>query len=138
MAAFEPVDREVNTAAVNTRHLQEFSIREAIRSIFNLLGKVSVDLSDLESKGSVPRLVRMSMELALQFGIHTSQLQLEHPRKQTMLKLGSECRVKGDDRTDVSVEVDLPLSPALVRIDGEEKVTIIPCTVILALQGGQE
>jgi hypothetical protein len=70
------------------------------------------------------------MELSVQFGVHTGQLLLENPRRRAMLMLGTHCRVEGDNRRDVPVEVDLPLAPGLVRMDNGAEATVVPCDII--------
>jgi hypothetical protein len=126
----------VTTAAVKIRQLQVQCVDAAVRRILELLKRVSPHTDDMDRKDLLRKLARMAMELALQFGVHTDRLELMTPKYCDLLTLGTDCRVEGDSRRYVVVMVDLAVSPGLIRIRGGERITIVPCDVILAPSEG--
>jgi hypothetical protein len=98
--------------------------------IWALLNNVSYDTNNVKSSGMIPEIVGQTLALALQFGVHTGRLVLFSPRQGSTLMLGTECKVKGDTRRDVTVTVDIAVSPGLALLSGDTKNVLVPCDVI--------
>lgn len=130
----------------NERYQVEFSplaklnadnIEQATNRILVILSEIA-GLSNNSVGGEVEDKVRqvadLAVEIALQFGINSTQLQLIMPNRGEQVEIGEEfydCE-DGDCNKGASYTVDLVVLPGLQKLgdgksDANSKRTIVPC-----------
>jgi len=104
---------------------------EAEARIFRLLEDVCIPetTSSVRNSSSVRRLVRLTLEIALQFGVNAAELKILNPEAGRILPPGIDFHVEGD--RDATTPVALVPEPGLARVERERVVTIVPCNVVL-------
>lgn len=113
------------------------NIRQTVNRIMGVLSDVSRLSNSLirsEVEDEILQMVNLAREIALQFGVHSAQLQLSFPNRGEQIQIGEEFHDCEDgDRYKGSIfGVDLVIVPGLQKIgdgrsDMSSKRIITPC-----------
>ncbi|KAH0537285.1 hypothetical protein FGG08_005910 [Glutinoglossum americanum] len=107
-----------------------------IMGVLSEVSKLSNSMVGREIEDEIHQMANLSLEIALQFGVHSAQLRLSAPSRGEQIMIGEEfhdCE-DGDSSKGSAYVVDLVIVPGLQKVgdgrsDMTSKRTIVPCEI---------